>query len=530
MSPFLTSRGIWLLISGIVSLLAGAILSAPVILFLGQLQIALLGGAFLLLVPAAIALDRRLVTLEVIEEEEGGEGGARGLLPGEAHRRRVQVTNTSPATLYAMRARPFGAEALTLTETEEIRALPRRSRVEATFEVEGARCGRWVIQGFDVRVTDPLGLLETRDYLPCLQPLEFYPRVIKRAHRALRAGARTTRREGGRHHVNQVGMGTDIRELREHQPGDPLRHIAWKATVRRGKLISRNFEQEIAMSVYVLLDISSSMRGGQIPGQKLEHGVELVATLTQEILKARDTVGLITFDEKVYGHIMSSSAPAQASKILHHLAGLSAIVDGELTEFDDAEVEALVVDYLLVQERLDFRKGEDADPTTGINGKLLQRWLASVLPAQEERLDSPTLTEGRVGRQTTRARRFAQLRGLEIPYRVEARLGMKERGLHAAIDEMMTRTRGRHTVLIISDLCGIMNLDALTRSLKLAKMKGHAVKVIVPFTPSFYADDALTDQRARVLREVFSSAEREERMAAIGHLRAAGVEVSFTRP
>ena len=34
------------------------------------------------------------------------------------------------------------------------------------------------------------------------------------------------------------GEGDDLRELREHQPGDPFRKIAWKASARRGRAFS----------------------------------------------------------------------------------------------------------------------------------------------------------------------------------------------------------------------------------------------------------------------------------------------------
>ena len=68
-------------------------------------------------------------------------------------------------------------------------------------------------------------------------------------------------------------------------------------------------------------------------------------------------------------------------RLLHHLVGLNSIVDPDLTEFDEDEAEALVADYLLVQERLDFRKGDGVDEVSGVNRKLLQRWLASVFRA-----------------------------------------------------------------------------------------------------------------------------------------------------
>ena len=527
MSPYLTHRGRWLLLSGVIFLLLGAIMSAPMILYLGQIQIGLLGVAFMLLVPGALALDRRQVSFEIIEPED--EDGSVHIV-GDSLRREVRVSNRSAVTLHALRARPFGGAALESTDVEDRRFLPAQSALKTAFEIVFRRSGRWVMHGFDVRVSDPLGLLETRDYLPCTHPFEVYPKRVHQHRRGAPRARKLARREGGRHAVEELGIGTDVRDLREHQPGDPLRHIAWKATVRRGKLISKNFEHETAISVYLLLDISCSMRGGQRPGQKLEHGIEMIVSMADRLLRNRDSVGLMTFDEKLYGHVASGSSPGHVRRILHHLVGLNSIVDPDLTELDEDEVEALIADYLLIQERLDFRKGEEVDDVTGVNHKLLQRWLASVFAKNRQAHDCAAINEGIFEQRASRLRQFAQLRGVEIPYRVEARLGMKERGLVDALERMLSSTRGKHQVIVVSDLCGIMNLDLLSRGIKLALIKGHRIKFLVPFTPAFYAASEVISPKFDVLKELFTSAEREERLRIVTKLRALGVQVEFTMP
>lgn len=516
--------------SGAIFLFLGAIVSNPLILFLGQVQVAVLAVAFMLLVPAAIALDRRRVRFEVLDDEEDDM---------EAHmvdtdvRARVRIINASSTSLYTMVATPFGAEQLEMTEIDDVQLLPGASSLVKEFTARAKRCGRWVMHGFDVSITDPLGLIETRDYLPCQYSMEFYPKIAPPRRRRRGAANALARREGGRHPVQRLGMGTDIRELREHQPGDPLRHIAWKATVRRGKLISKNFEHETALSVYALLDISSSMRGGQRPGEKLERGIHLVASLADATLRNRDALGLMTFDEKLYGHVPSGSAPHHLRRVLHHLVGLNSVVDADLTEFDEHEIEALLADYLLIQERLDFKKGDEVSEASGVNSKLLRRWLTSVLPENVEKWRTPALNEGLFERKTSRLRRFAQLRGVQVPYRIEARLGMKERGLVEALEHLMAHTKGRHAVVVISDLCGIMNLELLTRGVRLVQTRGSTLRFVVPFTPAFYDEALLSsgyDKKYKVLKELFSSAERQERMRIVDTLRALGVQVEFTGP
>lgn len=516
------------MLSGTIFLFAGALLSEPIILLLGQVQVALLAIAFMLLVPGAIALDRRRVRVEIDADASGLASDTH--LVGQPVRYVVKLINESRVNLYAVSAKPFGAEGLALTSVQEAPMLSARTALRKSFEVIAQMSGRLGIHGFDVCICDPLGLIETKDYLPCTYPMEFYPRFVRQRRKMGYDSRAIARREGGRHAVSAMGLGTDVRELRDHLPGDPLRHIAWKATVRRGKLMSKNYEHETALSVYLLLDISSSMRGGQRPGQKLERAMELSMSIADQVLRNRDSVGMITFDEKLYGHIAPSSSPQQVRRLLQHLIGLQSIVDADLTELDDDEVEALVVDYLLIQDRLDFRKGDDVDELSGINSKLLRRWVNSVIAQTRDKYQSPSLVEGISQPRASRLRQFAQLRGLRLPYRVEARLGMKERGLVESIEQIVRSNRGKHMIVVITDLCGIMNLDLLTRGVRLATLKGHRLKFMVPFTPSFYDPlEHASASKYQVLRDLFTSAEREERERIIQRLRSLNVEVEWVR-
>jgi len=50
------------------------------------------------------------------------------------------------------------------------------------------------------------------------------------------------------------GLGREFESLREYQSGDELRNIAWPATARRGKLITREFTTERSQQVWIVLD------------------------------------------------------------------------------------------------------------------------------------------------------------------------------------------------------------------------------------------------------------------------------------
>lgn len=531
MTPHLSTRGIWVFLSALIFIAAGAIAEHQVLLILGEIQVALLAVSFLTCVVAGHALDRRYVSIAVLDEAGQEAFATTGHVVDQPITVRIRIANDGWMPLFSFRIQPYGADALELGEVDDRFQLASRTAAEAEFAISAQRSGRWMLHGFDVAVTDPLGLLEARDYLPSMHAFECYPHAARgasktRAHRMEAMAIQSV----GRHMVSQTGTGTVLRELRDYNPGDPLRNVAWKATARHRRLIARDYEREVTLSVYVLVDMSSSMRGGLWQGQKLEHTIGLATEIADTIIRGRDRAGVMTFDEKLYGHIPPGMAPAHLHRIIRHLIGLNSVVDPELTELDQVEVIQRVADYLLVQERLDFRRGDDVEPRSGVNERLLARWLDNILPLDADRFDSPILHDGILTEEPGPIREFARLRGLDIPYRVEARLGLKERGLLAAIEQLIGLNRQSQWIIVLSDLCGVMNLELVTRAVRLAAIKGHALQFLVPFTPAYYAEADEPSETYAVARELFTIGERDERMKVIEHLRSLGVPVEFIQP
>ena len=132
MSPYLTARGRWLLLSGSIFLFMGALLSRPLIIFMGEIQVALVALGFLLFVPSAVAVDRRCVRIEV---DSDAEDTPVSNLTGDPVTLDVRVVNESGVTLHALRAQPFGAESLECEPLDEIQALCDTATV-----LRGGRC------------------------------------------------------------------------------------------------------------------------------------------------------------------------------------------------------------------------------------------------------------------------------------------------------------------------------------------------------------------------------------------------------
>lgn len=553
MNPYLTGAGRCLLAATVVLIAAGALTGLWVVLLLGVVLAAIMTAACYALLPGALVLERRLVKAELEVTQTTRMSGA---LAGQPVELSVRVLNRGGARLYDVQMRPHMSSALRVIEGMPLGFdVPAESGLKTHMTLVAHESGRHALHGFVIHIRDALGLFEVGEYVAAPLMLRVQPDTKRmrqpRGRRMLRSKARD---RAGLQLVRQRGFGTELRELRDHQHGDPFRAIAWKATARTRRLMVKEYESERVLNAYVCLDISSTMRGGYRHrpdvASKLEHGLQLAAGFAQTLQDTNDRVGLITFDEKVYGHLPSRDGKAVMGSILHHLIGTRHVVDPDLTEYTDAEVIDLVARYLLVQERLDFRRrsstrvkgiGQGADywsfsreivehDASEYDTELLERWLKLAAEREAERNDDPTLHTGVLDYASlSPLRRFCHLRGIELPYRVETRLGQKERGLSQCFEAITQHAHAPHLVMVITDLCGIMNTDLVQRSLRMALARRHRLVFVTPFTPE-YVQNTGPDARSGVLHDLFTHAEADERRAVAQAIGALGVPVIQVGP
>jgi uncharacterized protein (DUF58 family) len=110
------------------------------------------------------------------------------------------------------------------------------------------------------------------------------------------------------------GEGTDFMQLREYRQGDSMRSIDWKATARRNKPISREYQEERDQQVVFLLDTGRRMQARDDLTTHFDHALNAVLTLGFLAQKQGDAVGLMTF-----GGDMRWLAPAKGRTGLDRL-------------------------------------------------------------------------------------------------------------------------------------------------------------------------------------------------------------------
>ena len=188
--------------------------------------------------------------------------------------------------------------------TLQTEGLPRSLVVDAPAAVEfdytviPSRRGRVAFAPADVAVRSRFGLLELMTRLGMPEERRVYPDFAQVARYAWLAGDRRLA-EIGIKTYQQRGEGTDFEQLAEYRTGDSVRHIDWKATLRFGKPIVRQFQDERDQSVMLLIDCGRRMRADEyqdVPGTAhFDQVLNAVMLLTYVALKQGDAVGAMTF-------------------------------------------------------------------------------------------------------------------------------------------------------------------------------------------------------------------------------------------
>jgi uncharacterized protein (DUF58 family) len=124
----------------------------------------------------------------------------------------------------------------------------------------------------------------------------------------------------GLHRSPFHGYSVEFASHREYVPGDDLRHVNWKLFARSKRLYVKEYDAETNMNLYLLLDISGSMRCASRGLSKLEYGSTLAAALAYLALRQRDAVGVTLLADRVRASVPPSSKPQQLDDILMTIA------------------------------------------------------------------------------------------------------------------------------------------------------------------------------------------------------------------
>ncbi len=204
-----------------------------------------------------------------------------------------------------------------------------------------AHCrGRVALTAAGLEVASPLGFWEAGALSTLATEVRCYPNLLPERRRL---AALFLNREGlGGHARRQVGHGRDFEKLRDYQPGDSFEDIHWRATAKRGRPITREYQIEKTQEIYVVVDasrLSARPAPGTGPTPPLTDASILDAYIRAALvlgLVARrqgDRFGLVTCTHRVQTFLRAGSGRVHFDACREALYGLEA--DPGSPDFDD---------------------------------------------------------------------------------------------------------------------------------------------------------------------------------------------------
>lgn len=527
--PALTPRGkTWAFGAALLVFAGGAVGSWPVA-GLGVIATALLCALYLAFYPTSVLIWRKHLELKWHLERQADALGP-GFIVGRPFKLRVTLRNRAPRPLGRATVRVFCSS--TLEGPVEL-ALDLGARKEASTaaDMTALQIGTWFLHGAAVELTDALGLCTVDAYFPNPLALQVFPRPqVRGAPIVPRPTAGAPHERLGLHAMRLRGLGGDLRELRDHAPGDPFKQIAWKATARTGKLMVRDLDRETMVTHFILVDVGPSMRLGRPGATRLDFAVDLASGYARAALEAGDRVGLITYDSRIIAEVRPNDGPVHRLRLTEPLLEAMNSVDEDLTEVTDSELVSMVARYLAYQEGVDVRLPRTPpidDPqwaylASSPAGELYDLRVLFRAVESSLRATPPKVVPQASNAELSRLRVFCRMRGIELPYRRASQAGKRVAGLAAALERAATG-RGAERILVVSDLSGLDgSLDAVVKSVRLARRRGHHLVCAAPSARLFSHASSIRDE---AVSEILNWDEQRREKASFRRVAALGVRV-----
>jgi uncharacterized protein (DUF58 family) len=201
-----------------------------------------------------------------------------------------------------------------------VRLRPHQERVHV-YHLQSYQRANFSFGPVYYRLTGPLGLIQRQGRVDLPQEIRVLPDLAGEGSRDLRLALAGALHAGPRQSP-RLGEGREFESLREHQHDDDFRHIDWKASARRGKLITRQYEMERDQRLMILLDAGRLMSPRIGPYRKLDYAVNAAVHLAQVALTKGDLIGYAIFNDELRVFAEPKKGHAQMARFVADLTPL----------------------------------------------------------------------------------------------------------------------------------------------------------------------------------------------------------------
>ena len=201
--------------------------------------------------------------------------------------------------------------------------IPPRETWKGTYTVHPLRRGDYAFGNITLRWLSPNRLWIRQARVESAAPVKVYPNLldVRRYDLLLR---RNRLQEIGLRNSRRMGEGTEYERLREYTPDDDFRRIDWKATARRHKPITVEYQVERSQNIMAVLDVGRMMQSPVGNIAKLDYVINATLLLGYVATGMGDKVGLMTLADDVQTYLAPRQGRAQFYQMLDQLYAVEA--------------------------------------------------------------------------------------------------------------------------------------------------------------------------------------------------------------
>ena len=215
-----------------------------------------------------------------------------------------------------------------------LRGRQKRSYIARTWLT---RRGGFSLGPTTITTGDPFGIFKVSKNYPSVSNLIVFPMLYPvrefLSPPGLLPGGRAIRRKS-------IDITPHASGVREYVPGDPMKRIHWPTSIRRDRLMVKEFEQDPQAEVWLFMDTHKSVhvakkeeqneippiddlflvrrRKVKLPSSTIEYAVSITASLAHYFIEQRRSVGLVTATERTYKVIPAERSERQEEKFSRH--------------------------------------------------------------------------------------------------------------------------------------------------------------------------------------------------------------------
>lgn len=191
------------------------------------------------------------------------------------------------------------------------------------YHVQPLRRGDYTFGNITLRWLGPLGLVYRQGTVQAKKSVKVYPNLmdVRKYDLMLR---KNRLQEMGLRHTRMFGEGTEFERLREYLPDDEYRRINWKATARRHRPVTVQYQTERSQTVIAVLDTGRMMQSPVADIAKLDYAVNAVLFLGYVATGKGDRVGVMSFADDVSHYLAPRQGRGQFYRMLEVLYAVDA--------------------------------------------------------------------------------------------------------------------------------------------------------------------------------------------------------------